>query len=207
MDKRLIIILNDNDMSIAPPVGALSAYLARITSSQTFLKVRDIGKQIAHNLPPFLERSAARAEEFTRHLFTGGTLFEELGIYYVGPIDGHDFDHLLPVLANVRDADAGAVLVHCVTQKGKGYAPAENSADKYHGVTKFNVITGAQDKGKSAHPSYTKVFARKPRGAGPQGRQDRGHHRGHAFGHGSRYFRRGVPGSLFRRGHRRAARA
>ena len=159
MDKRLIIILNDNDMSIAPPVGALSAYLARITSSQTFFKVRDIGKQIAHNLPKFLERSAARAEEFTRHLFTGGTLFEELGIYYVGPIDGHDFEHLLPVLRNVRDADAGAVLVHCVTQKGKGYAPAENSADKYHGVTKFNVVTGAQDKAKSQHPSYTKVFA------------------------------------------------
>ncbi|MGO9483319.1 MAG: 1-deoxy-D-xylulose-5-phosphate synthase [Rhodomicrobium sp.] len=159
MDKRLIIILNDNDMSIAPPVGALSAYLARITSSETFLKVRDFGKQLAQNLPPFLERSAARAEEFTRHLFTGGTLFEELGIYYVGPIDGHNFDHLLPVLANVRDADAGAVLVHCVTQKGKGYEHAENSADKYHGVSKFNVVTGAQDKGKSAHPSYTKVFA------------------------------------------------
>ncbi len=159
MDKRLIIILNDNDMSIAPPVGALSAYLARMTSSQTFLKVRDIGRQLAQNLPPFLERSAARAEEFTRYLFTGGTLFEELGIYYVGPIDGHNFDHLLPVLRNVRDADAGAVLVHCVTQKGKGYAPAEASVDKYHGVTKFNVITGAQDKGKSAHPSYTKVFA------------------------------------------------
>ncbi len=159
MDKRHIIILNDNDMSIAPPVGALSAYLARITSSETFLKVRDFGKQLAQNLPPFLERSAARAEEFTRHLFTGGTLFEELGIYYVGPIDGHNFDHLLPVLANVRDADAGAVLVHCVTQKGKGYEHAENSADKYHGVSKFNVVTGAQDKGKSAHPSYTKVFA------------------------------------------------
>ncbi len=159
MDKRLIIILNDNDMSIAPPVGALSAYLARITSSQTFLKVRDFGRQLAHSLPKVWEQRAARAEEFTRHLFTGGTLFEELGIYYVGPIDGHNLDHLLPVLCNVRDADAGAVLVHCVTQKGKGYAPAENSADKYHGVTKFNVVTGAQDKGKSAHPSYTKVFA------------------------------------------------
>ncbi len=158
MDKRLIIILNDNDMSIAPPVGALSSYLARITSSSTFLKVRDIGKQIAHNLPDFLERSAVRAEEFTRHLFTGGTLFEELGLYYVGPIDGHDFNHLLPVLENIRDADAGAVLVHVVTEKGKGYAPAENSADKYHGVTKFNVITGAQDKGKSPHPSFTNVF-------------------------------------------------
>lgn len=160
MDKRLIIILNDNDMSIAPPVGALSAYLARMTSSETFLRVRDLGKQLAHNLPKFLEQRAARAEEFTRHLLTGGnTLFEELGLYYVGPIDGHDLDHLLPVLCNVRDADVGPVLIHCVTQKGKGYPPAEHSADKYHGVTKFNVVTGAQDKGKSAHPSYTKVFA------------------------------------------------
>ena len=162
MDKRLIIILNDNDMSIAPPVGALSAYLARITSSETFLKVRDFGRQLAHKLPEGWERRAARAEEFTRHLLSGGsgsTLFEELGIYYVGPIDGHNLDHLLPVLSNVRDADVGPVLIHCVTQKGKGYAPAENSADKYHGVSKFNVVTGAQDKGKAGPPSYTKVFA------------------------------------------------
>ncbi len=159
MDKRLIIILNDNDMSIAPPVGALSAYLARLHSSETFVKVRDFAKQLAHNLPKFWEKRAARAEEFTRHLFTGGTLFEELGIYYVGPIDGHNLDHLLPVLRNVRDIDLGPILVHCVTQKGKGYAPAENSADKYHGVTKFNVVTGAQDKGKAGPPSYTKVFA------------------------------------------------
>ncbi len=159
MDKRLIIILNDNDMSIAPPVGALSQYLARITSSETFLKVRDIAKYFAHKLPKVWERRAARAEEFTRHLFTGGVLFEELGLYYVGPIDGHDFDHLLPVLRNVRDADTGPVLIHCVTQKGKGYEPAEKSADKYHGVTKFNVITGAQDKAKGGPPAYTKVFA------------------------------------------------
>jgi 1-deoxy-D-xylulose-5-phosphate synthase len=159
MDSRLIIILNDNDMSIAPPVGALSQYLARITSSETFLKVRDIAKHFAHKLPKVWERRAARAEEFTRHLFTGGVLFEELGLYYVGPIDGHNLDHLLPVLRNVRDAHAGPVLVHVVTQKGKGYEPAEQSADKYHGVTKFNVITGAQDKGKAGPPSYTKVFA------------------------------------------------
>ena len=159
MDARLIIILNDNDMSIAPPVGALSAYLARMTSSETYLKVRDFGKQLAHKLPKVWERRAARAEEFTRHLLTGGSLFEELGIYYVGPIDGHNLDHLLPVLRNVRDADVGPVLIHCVTQKGKGYAPAENSADKYHGVNKFNVVTGAQDKGKPGAPSYTKVFA------------------------------------------------
>jgi 1-deoxy-D-xylulose-5-phosphate synthase len=159
MDQRLIIILNDNDMSIAPPVGALSAYLARLHSSETFLKVRDFARQLANKLPKFWERRAARAEEFTRHLLTGGTLFEELGIYYVGPIDGHNLDHLLPVLRNVRDADVGPVLIHCVTQKGKGYGPAENSADKYHGVTKFNVVTGAQDKGKAGPPSYTKVFA------------------------------------------------
>ncbi len=159
MDSRLIIILNDNDMSIAPPVGALSAYLARLHSSEAFMKVRDFAKQLAHKLPKIWEQRAARAEEFTRHLFTGGTLFEELGIYYVGPIDGHNLDHLLPVLRNVRDAGVGPVLIHCVTQKGKGYAPAENSADKYHGVTKFNVVTGAQDKGKAGPPSYTKVFA------------------------------------------------
>jgi 1-deoxy-D-xylulose-5-phosphate synthase len=159
MDARLIIILNDNDMSIAPPVGGLSAYLARLQSSGTFLYLRDIGKQLAKKLPKYWEKRAARAEEFTRHFLTGGTLFEELGIYYVGPIDGHNLDHLLPVLKNVRDADFGPILVHCVTQKGKGYPPAEASADKYHGVSKFNVITGAQDKGKSGPPSYTKVFA------------------------------------------------
>ncbi len=159
MDARLIIILNDNDMSIAPPVGGLSAYLARLQSSGTFLYLRDIGKQLAKKLPKYWEKRAARAEEFTRHFLTGGTLFEELGIYYVGPIDGHNLDHLLPVLKNVRDADFGPILVHCVTQKGKGYAPAEASADKYHGVSKFNVVTGAQDKGKSGPPSYTKVFA------------------------------------------------
>jgi 1-deoxy-D-xylulose-5-phosphate synthase len=159
MDSRLIIILNDNDMSIAPPVGALSAYLARITSSETYLYLRDIGKQLAKRLPKSWEKRAARVEEYTRHLWAGGALFEELGLYYVGPIDGHSFDHLLPVLKNVRDADAGPILIHCVTQKGKGYAPAEASADKYHGVTKFNVITGALDKGKAGPPSYTKVFA------------------------------------------------
>ncbi len=146
-------------MSIAPPVGALSAYLARLQSSGTYLYLRDIGKQLAQKLPKFWEKRAARAEEFTRHFLTRGTLFEELGIYYVGPIDGHNLDHLLPVLRNVRDASLGPILIHCVTQKGKGYEPAEASADKYHGVTKFNVITGAQDKGKAGPPSYTKVFA------------------------------------------------
>ncbi len=159
MDKRLIIILNDNDMSIAPPVGALSGYLARLHSSTTFLKLRDVRKQLTRKLPKFWERRAERVEEFTRHLFTGGTMFEELGIYYVGPIDGHDLDHLLPVLRNVRDSGIGPVLIHCVTQKGKGYEHAENAVDKHHAVTKFNVITGAQDKAKPGAPSYTKVFA------------------------------------------------
>ena len=158
MDKRLIVILNDNDMSIAPPVGAISAYLARLTSSGTYLYLRDIAKQFAERLPKSWEQRAARAEEYTRNFWSGGALFEELGFYYVGPIDGHNLDHLLPVLKNVRDARNGPFLVHVVTQKGKGYAPAESSADKYHGVTPFNVLTGAQTKAKAKAPSYTKVF-------------------------------------------------
>jgi 1-deoxy-D-xylulose-5-phosphate synthase len=158
-DERLIVILNDNDMSIAPPVGAMSAYLARLISGKTYMTLRDIGKQLARHLPKFFEQKAERAEEFARGFWTGGTLFEELGFYYVGPIDGHNIDHLLPVLRNARDLDAGPVLVHVVTQKGKGYVPAETSADKYHGVVKFDVATGAQAKSKSTIPQYTKVFA------------------------------------------------
>ncbi len=158
-DERLIVILNDNDMSIAPPTGALSSYLARITSSGTYLYVRDIAKQLAKKLPKSWERRAARVEEYTRHLWQGGAWFEELGFYYIGPIDGHDLNHLLPVLRNVRDAKQGPILVHVVTRKGKGYGPAEESDDKYHGVSKFNVVTGAQVKPKSNAPSYTKVFA------------------------------------------------
>ncbi|MGB6349739.1 MAG: 1-deoxy-D-xylulose-5-phosphate synthase [Pseudolabrys sp.] len=157
-DERLVVILNDNDMSIAPPVGAMSAYLARLISGKTYRTLRDIGKQLAKHLPKFFEEKAGRAEEFARGFWTGGTLFEELGFYYVGPIDGHNLDHLLPVLRNVRDAEAGPILVHVVTQKGKGYAPAETSADKYHGVVKFDVATGAQAKSKSHAPQYTKVF-------------------------------------------------
>ena len=156
--ERLIVILNDNDMSIAPPVGAMSAYLARLISGKTYRTLRDIGKQLARHLPKFFEEKAGRAEEFARGFWTGGTLFEELGFYYVGPIDGHNLDHLLPVLRNVRDAEAGPILVHVVTQKGKGYAPAETSADKYHGVVKFDVATGTQAKSKSLAPQYTKVF-------------------------------------------------
>ncbi|MEM7618971.1 MAG: 1-deoxy-D-xylulose-5-phosphate synthase [Pseudomonadota bacterium] len=159
MDRRLVVILNDNDMSIAPPTGAISAYLARITSSGTYLHFREFAKQLAKHLPKGWERRAARAEEYTRTSWTGGALFEELGFFYVGPIDGHNFDHLLPVLRNVRDAQTGPILVHVVTQKGKGYQHAENSNDKYHGVSKFNVITGAQVKPKPNAPSYTKVFA------------------------------------------------
>ncbi|MEL7542732.1 MAG: 1-deoxy-D-xylulose-5-phosphate synthase [Pseudomonadota bacterium] len=157
-DSRLIVILNDNDMSIAPPTGALSAYLARLNSSRSFLKLRDLGKQLAENLPKTWQKRAARAEEYARTLWTGGTLFEELGFYYVGPIDGHNLDHLLPVLRNVRDANVGPILIHCITQKGKGYEPAETSADKYHGVSKFDVITGTQVKAKPNAPAYTKVF-------------------------------------------------
>jgi 1-deoxy-D-xylulose-5-phosphate synthase len=158
-NERLIVILNDNDMSIAPPVGALSSYLARISSSGTYLHLREIAKQLAHKLPKQWERRAARAEEYTRTYWTGGTLFEELGFYYLGPIDGHDMDTLLPVLKNVRDAKKGPILLHVVTKKGKGYPPAESADDKYHGVNKFNVITGAQVKPKPNAPAYTKVFA------------------------------------------------
>ncbi len=158
-NERLIVILNDNDMSIAPPTGALSHYLARTTSSGTYLYMRDVAKQLAKRLPKSWERRAARIEEYTRVLWQGGAWFEELGFYYVGPIDGHDLDQLLPVLRNVRDAKEGPILVHVVTKKGKGYAPAESSSDKYHGVNKFNVITGDQVKPKPNAPSYTRVFA------------------------------------------------
>jgi len=158
MNSRLIVILNDNDMSIAPPVGAMSSYLARLISGKTYRTLRDIGKQLAHRLPKFFGEKAERAEEFARGFWTGGTLFEELGFYYVGPIDGHNLDHLLPVLRNVRDAETGPILVHVVTQKGKGYPPAETSADKYHGVVAFDVKTGAQAKPKASAPTYTKVF-------------------------------------------------
>ena len=158
-NERLIVILNDNDMSIAPPVGAMSAYLSRLLSGRTYLKLRDVGKQLTAHLPKRLDDFITRGVEHARGFWTGGTLFEEMGFYYVGPIDGHNLDHLLPVLRNVRDAEAGPILVHVVTQKGKGYGPAESSADKYHGVVKFDVATGAQVKSKSSAPQYTKVFA------------------------------------------------
>jgi 1-deoxy-D-xylulose-5-phosphate synthase len=161
MKSRLIVILNDNDMSIAPPVGAMSAYLSRLISSRSFLSLRDLAAKMAKRFPRSIERTAKRAEEYARGILTGGTLFEELGFYYVGPIDGHNMHHLLPVLRNLRDhEEGGPVLLHVVTQKGKGYAPAEASPDKYHGVTRFNVVTGEQGKAPPGPPSYTKVFAK-----------------------------------------------
>src|SRR6201996_6980504 len=156
--NRLVVILNDNDMSIAPPVGGLSAYLARIVSSRPFLSLRDLAKKFANRLPRPLADAARKTDEFARGMTMGGTLFEELGFYYVGPIDGHNLDHLIPVLENVRDAENGPILVHVVTKKGKGYAPAEASADKYHGVVKFDVVTGEQKKSNSKAPTYQKVF-------------------------------------------------
>ncbi|WEK45413.1 MAG: 1-deoxy-D-xylulose-5-phosphate synthase [Candidatus Andeanibacterium colombiense] len=158
--NRLVVILNDNDMSIAPPVGGLSGYLARLVSSAQFLGLRELARKFARRLPAPLHRAAKKTDEFARGMAMGGTLFEELGFYYVGPIDGHDLDQLVPVLTNVRDAAEGPCLVHVVTQKGKGYAPAEAASDKYHGVQKFDVITGEQTKGAAGPPSYTGVFAK-----------------------------------------------
>jgi 1-deoxy-D-xylulose-5-phosphate synthase len=158
--NRLIVILNDNDMSIAPPVGGLSHYLARIVSSSRYMKTREIARRVFGRLPRPVEAAARKAEEFARGMVTGGTLFEELGFYYVGPVDGHDVVGLVEILENVRDAKDGPILVHAVTVKGKGYAPAESSADKYHGVVKFDVVSGKQDKGPGGGPpSYTAVFA------------------------------------------------
>jgi 1-deoxy-D-xylulose-5-phosphate synthase len=156
--NRLVVILNDNDMSIAPPVGGLSAYLAKLVSSHEYLGLRSLAKKVTRKLSRRVHDAVERAEEYARGMATGGTLFEELGFYYVGPIDGHNLDHLIPVLENVRDADKGPILVHVVTQKGKGYAPAEASADKYHGVQKFDVITGAQAKAPAGPPQYQNVF-------------------------------------------------
>ena len=161
LGSRLIVILNDNDMSIAPPVGAMSAYLSRTISSKPYQSMRHLARELASKFPRPFETAARRAEEYARGLFTGGTLFEELGFFYVGPIDGHNLEHLLPVLRNVRDGEVdGPILVHCVTQKGKGYAPAEGAADKYHGVAKFDVVTGKQAKAPANAPSYKNVFAK-----------------------------------------------
>ncbi|MGN7127854.1 1-deoxy-D-xylulose-5-phosphate synthase, partial [Methylorubrum thiocyanatum] len=159
LHSRLIVILNDNDMSIAPPVGAMSAYLARLASGGTYRSLRETAKQLGKLLPKALYQRAAAAEEYARSLIVGGgTMFEEMGFHYVGPVDGHNLDHLLPVLKNVRDSDQGPILLHVVTQKGKGYAPAEASADRYHGVVKFDVVSGVQAKAKANAPAYTRVF-------------------------------------------------
>ncbi len=158
LDKNMIVILNDNDMSIAPPVGAMSHYFARQVSSKSYRDLRRLGKGVAKALG--VQEQARRAEEYLRGMAVGGTLFEELGFRYLGPIDGHNLDHLIPVLRNVRDASEGPVLIHAVTQKGKGYAPAEAASDKYHGVSKFNVVTGEQQKKAPSAPSYTSVFAK-----------------------------------------------
>ncbi len=159
LGSRLIVVLNDNDMSIAPPTGAMSAYLARLVSGRAYRSLRGAARQLARRLPKFLYNKALLMEEYGRNFWTGGTLFEELGFYYVGPIDGHNLDHLLPILKNVRDVQDGPVLVHVVTKKGKGYPPAEAADDKYHGVSAFDVITGAQAKPKTNAPAYTRVFA------------------------------------------------
>ena len=160
MHSKLIVILNDNDMSIAPPVGAMSAYLSRLISSKPYRSMRHLGRELAKAFPKPLETAAKRAEEYARGMLTGGTMFEEMGFFYVGPVDGHNLDHLLPVLKNCRDGDQGGpILIHAVTQKGKGYAPAEKAADKYHGVAKFDVITGKQAKPTPKAPQYTAVYA------------------------------------------------
>lgn len=160
LGSKVVVILNDNDMSIAPPVGAMSAYLARASSSGVYQGFRKFSKQLSKRLPQAIYKQLAKAEEYGRGMFTGGTLFEELGFYYVGPIDGHNLDHLIPVLENVRDMDEGPVLVHVVTRKGAGYAPAEEAYDKYHGVAKFDVVSGKQKKGTPNAPAYQKVFAK-----------------------------------------------
>jgi 1-deoxy-D-xylulose-5-phosphate synthase len=186
--SRLIVILNDNDMSIAPPVGAMSNHLSQLVSSRPY---RGAKRRIAKKFvaPMGLESPARRAEEFLRGFAMGGTLFEELGFYYVGPIDGHDLDVLIPILENVQAMRDGPILIHVVTQKGKGYAPAENSADKYHGVSKFSVITGEQAKPKPKAPAYQKVFGQTLTQLAETGRQDLRDHGGHAVGHVHRHLR------------------
>ena len=161
MKLPLIVILNDNDMSIAPPVGAMSAYLSKLISSSSYRSLREVASQVAKRLPRPIANTAKRAEEYARGIVTGGTLFEELGFYYIGPIDGHNIQHLIPVLKNIRDKrEQGPILVHVVTQKGYGYSPAEQSSDKFHGVSKFNIKTGTQNKSKKGPPSYTSVFSK-----------------------------------------------
>ena len=206
MHTRLVVILNDNDMSIAPPVGAMSDYLSRLLSSKSYHSIRHLLKDLASVFPPPLERAARKAEEFARGMVSGGTLFEELGFYYVGPVDGHNLEHLVPVLKNVRDAgDAAPILVHVVTKKGHGYAPAEAASDKYHGVGKFDVVTGALAKPKANAPSYTAVFAK---ALVEEARHDKrivAITAAMPAGTGLDKFANGLPDALLRRRHRRTA--
>ncbi|PPR79638.1 MAG: 1-deoxy-D-xylulose-5-phosphate synthase [Alphaproteobacteria bacterium MarineAlpha2_Bin1] len=161
LKSRLIVVLNDNDMSIAPPVGAMSSYLARLISAKPYRSVRHIGRELAKKLPDRISKAAKKAEEYARVMLTGGTLFEELGFYYVGPVDGHNIDHLIPILKNVKNSiNDGPILVHVVTKKGKGYPPAEKATDKFHGVSKFDIVTGKQNKSSNKIPTYTNVFSR-----------------------------------------------
>jgi 1-deoxy-D-xylulose-5-phosphate synthase len=159
LKSRLLVVLNDNDMSIAPPVGAVSKHLARLVSGRRYMSLREAGRRLTSHLPEKIDRTITRAIAHTRTFLTGGTIFEEMGFFYIGPVDGHDLKTLVPILANIRDAGKGPILLHVVTQKGKGYAPAEASADKYHGVVKFDVATGVQAKSAPKAPAYTKVFA------------------------------------------------
>ena len=207
MHARLVVVLNDNEMSIAPPVGAMSAYLTRLLSSNSYMNLRDLASRMAKRFPSGVAKTAKRAEEYARGILTGGTLFEEMGFYYLGPIDGHNLDHLLPVLRNVRDAEErGPILVHAITQKGRGYAPAEASADKLHAVTRFNVVTGEQVKAPPGPPSYTRVFAdaliAEAEAESPRWSRSRRRCRRARAGP----VRQAVSGAVLRRGHRRAAR-
>ncbi|MCX2564830.1 1-deoxy-D-xylulose-5-phosphate synthase, partial [Acetobacter thailandicus] len=158
--ERLIVVLNDNEMSIAPPVGAMSGYLSRLISSRKFIGLRELAGKFVKKLPASVERTARKADEYARGMITGGTWFEELGFYYIGPVDGHDLPQLVTILRNLRDAGNGPILLHVITEKGHGYTPAEKAGDKYHAVARFNVVTGEQSKGPSGPPSYTSVFSR-----------------------------------------------
>ena len=207
MNSRLIVILNDNDMSIAPPVGAMSAYLSRLYSGKTYRTLREAAKQLGTHLPKIIANRASRVEEYSRgFMMDGGTLFEELGFYYVGPIDGHNLDHLLPVLKNVRDMETGPILVHVVTQKGKGYGPAEASADKYHARRQVRRRHRHPGEGQAERAGLSERVRPEPRQGSAEGRQDRRHHRGDAVGHRHRHLRQGISRPHLRRRHRRAAR-
>ncbi len=205
-NERLIVILNDNEMSISPPTGAMSAHLARLVSGEGYRRVKDLGKLVATRLPHFFYQKAQLAEEFARSFWTGGTLFEELGFFYVGPLDGHDLDHLVPVLRNVKAATEAPILVHVITKKGKGYRPAEASVDKYHGVLPFDVVSGKQAKAKPNAPSYTRVFGQSLVAEARKDEKIVGITAAMASGTGIDLFKQEFPERAFRCRYRRAAR-